>query len=103
MISCTFGKATRMSQVGSAPTYTCLCTKTVAPNMYRKSRFLGVGQFFPFALDLFAPGQDFLVFGMYFVPVNGVHQQIRVLIFQLFDHSIGGVKQVTDTRSGAAA
>ena len=42
--------------------------------------FLSVGQFFSLAFDLLAPGQDFLVFGMYFVPVNGVHQQVRALI-----------------------
>jgi len=53
---------------------------------------LGVGKFCPLAFDLLAPVKDFLIFSVYLVPVNGVHHQLGVLTFQLFDHSISGVQ-----------
>jgi len=64
---------------------------------------LGVGQFFPFALDLFAPIEDFLIFSVYLIAVNGVHNQLRTLPFQLFNHCVGGVKQVQNAHAGCAA
>jgi len=65
--------------------------------------FLRVGKFNSIALNLFAPGQDFFVLGMYLVPVNRVHDEFCLLLLQLFDHSVGGVEQVTDTGPGIAA